>query len=918
MSVQRRSTSPRPDSRPPFWVVAGATAFVLYFSLLVAAELVSPVPAGLRIRFGANGASVVSVVPGSPAAEAGVRAGDRILQFAGRDVGTRIDWSAVEANLQAGAEVPLRVRRGDTRLSGTLTLRRRTLAEMLGVDRLVLAAARLTQFAALLLAVLVGVRRPGDPVARLGVWVLAAVGVSTFVLPVGFAQYWRTVPLVVRWVLWGPYVTAITASVAFFLFCGRFPTPLLRARTLAVSSVPAVGMVAWHAWYGYVVIVEQALTPIGYDASALVVATVVAYAASALGVLAWQYGRVRDASAKRRLRVLGVGTLVGCAAGALVNVLFWVGNSPELTSSLLASPMTLVAVPLTLAFPGAVAYTILRHRVFDVPIILRQGVRYALARRLILSAVPVFVAAIVVDVLVHGQQPVGEVLARRGWAYAIGVALAFVASARRGAWLDWLDRHFYRERYRSERILRKIAEDLRAVESSDIAVAGVVREVAGALQPEFVAALGWRAGDDGYVTIAAEPAFDDARLLPPTGRLVALARVLARPLDLSPDRRSWLAEHLHPADIDAIIGTRIELLVPVSISSDRHVLVVLGPRRSQEPYSRDDVDLLAAIAANLALVLDRTAPAPEPDAMLAECPRCGKCFDTSLARCADDDTLLMVTDLPPVLNGRYRLVRLIGAGGMGTVYGARDDALGRAVAIKVLSGGFAGNEEAAQRLRTEARMAAAFTHPNVVTIHDVGAAPQGQVFVVMEQLEGRTLREALVAGAPLDVRLSTRVLRELCDVLEVAHRRGIVHRDLKPENVFLVGTADGEHVKVLDFGIARATAIDDPLAGPTKTAAGLLLGSVPYMSPEQLRGEAVTPSWDLWALGVIASELFTGRRPAPGLTDMPAPETPRAEPSPAPPLLAAFLTDAVSLDPERRPRSAADFLDRLTAALRAG
>jgi serine/threonine-protein kinase len=255
---------------------------------------------------------------------------------------------------------------------------------------------------------------------------------------------------------------------------------------------------------------------------------------------------------------------------------------------------------------------------------------------------------------------------------------------------------------------------------------------------------------------------------------------------------------------------------------------------------------------------------------------------------------------------------------MGTVYSARDESLGRDVAVKVLGEHLVGSAEAAARFEREARTAASFAHPHVVTIHDFGVAAGNRAFLVMEQLRGRTLREEIAAG-PIAAHRALAVVADLCDVLDVAHGRALVHRDLKPENVVLAEGASPD-TKVLDFGIAKALTDSAAPAG-AGARTGVLVGTVPYMSPEQLRGEPVASSWDLWALAVMCQEMLTGERPA-GLvpaspTEAPgAPDGPAAVvASPLTPALRAFFTRALAIDPSQRPATAASFREQFAGAV---
>jgi eukaryotic-like serine/threonine-protein kinase len=211
--------------------------------------------------------------------------------------------------------------------------------------------------------------------------------------------------------------------------------------------------------------------------------------------------------------------------------------------------------------------------------------------------------------------------------------------------------------------------------------------------------------------------------------------------------------------------------------------------------------------------------------------------------------------------GPYTIVSVLGAGGMGEVYRARDPRLERDVAVKVLPLSFATDADRLRRFEQEARAAGQLNHPGILAIHDVGA-DDGVSYVVSELLEGETLRERLASG-PLGPRRALDYARQMAEALAAAHDRGIVHRDLKPENVFV--TRDG-HVKILDFGLAklaRPESLEDALtrtAHTPGTEPGMVLGTVGYMSPEQVRGQAVDHRSDVFSLGAILYEMLSGRR----------------------------------------------------------
>ncbi len=214
--------------------------------------------------------------------------------------------------------------------------------------------------------------------------------------------------------------------------------------------------------------------------------------------------------------------------------------------------------------------------------------------------------------------------------------------------------------------------------------------------------------------------------------------------------------------------------------------------------------------------------------------------------------------------GPYEIESSVGAGGMGEVYRARDGRLGRDVALKMLPESYSADPERLRRFEQEARAAAALNHPNILSVHDIGRQ-NGSPYIVSELLEGETLRARLAAG-PLPIRKALEYAMQIAQGLAAAHARGIVHRDLKPENIFI--TKDGR-AKILDFGLAKLTipdAVRDDATRTLHTEAGRVVGTIGYMSPEQVRGQPTDERTDLFSLGAVLYEMLSGERAFQGET----------------------------------------------------
>jgi eukaryotic-like serine/threonine-protein kinase len=215
-----------------------------------------------------------------------------------------------------------------------------------------------------------------------------------------------------------------------------------------------------------------------------------------------------------------------------------------------------------------------------------------------------------------------------------------------------------------------------------------------------------------------------------------------------------------------------------------------------------------------------------------------------------------------LFDGRYRILRRLGSGGMANVYLAEDEELGRRVAIKILNDRHASDDQFVERFRREAKNAAGLSHPNIVSVYDRGQA-EGTYYIAMEYLEGRSLKEEIVAEGPLPIATAIEITRQILRALGFAHRRGVVHRDIKPHNVMLADApGDGDpRFKVTDFGISRTTASQ-------MTEAGSIVGTAQYLSPEQARGAPVDQRSDLYSVGVVLYELLTGKLPFNGETPL--------------------------------------------------
>lgn len=325
---------------------------------------------------------------------------------------------------------------------------------------------------------------------------------------------------------------------------------------------------------------------------------------------------------------------------------------------------------------------------------------------------------------------------------------------------------------------------------------------------------------------------------------------------------------------------------------------------------------------------------------MLQCPTCGRRYSPDTKVCPEDQSPLQadatIASSPPAdplvghtLDDKYRLEAQLGIGGMGTVYRARHLLIDRPVAVKVLNPRFVEDEAARTRFQREARAAGRLQHTNAVTVTDYGQTQDGYVYIVMELLEGRTLRDILAKEAPLDAARSVSIMLQVAAAVAAAHEAGIIHRDLKPANIFIVQRAEVPSVvKVLDFGIAKLAAEsleEDDIKALTQV--GAMIGTPRYMSPEQCDGAELTPAADVYSLGVILYEMLSGAVPFSGSTPLAIamkhtselPRSPREFVASIPHALEEVVLHALEKRPQARPANAAEFRQELlTTAERLG
>lgn len=569
-------------------------------------------------------------------------------------------------------------------------------------------------------------------------------------------------------------------------------------------------------------------------------------------------GRYRgnpDANERRRIQIVvytGVPAVFAYALKTGVPLLGGLLGRPiELPWLIEAALQAVVLLP-AFGLPYAVA---VRH-VFSPRTVLRRGLQYAFARRTLAALIVLPAIALVLSLVQQRDQPLQAIVGGRPLFYLAGLVLFGAGLAYRDRAQAWLDRRFFRAEYDAREILLSLAGRVPYEADPRELVALVITQIDSALHPEGLAVL---AGDGtadpagqtgrfepvGALHVPAEP-------LPAQSALVTLLRWSDKPLEVFLDDDQSQVARLPAPDRGWLAAARIALLVPIFAGgSDPRPLVgliALGPKRSEEPYTPEDRQLLSGIALQMAVALDLSRLRRQAGGA----PATGTLAPTMAA------TPAVGIGVGVVVDNKYRVEQAIGQGGMGAVFRAWDLRLERPVAIKVMRADLLGAPDSRVRFRRESQMVARLQHPAIVTVFDYGNLPDGAAFLVMEFVSGEDLRQLLRREGPLTLDRVVSLMDGIAGGVEAAHESGILHRDLKPENILLPKSGTGP--KVVDFGVAKMTD-SGTTEGGTITLLGSIVGTPAYMAPEQLRGEPLDGRGDVYSLGVMGYEMLTGRLP---------------------------------------------------------
>lgn len=618
-----------------------------------------------------------------------------------------------------------------------------------------------------------------------------------------------------------------------------------------------------------------------------------------------------DADERRRIQIVvytGVPAVFAYALKTGIPLMMGVLGTPMELPWLIEGVLQAIVLLPAFGLPYAVA---VRH-VFSPRTVLRRSLQYAFARRTLTLLVVIPIIALGVSLIQQRDQSLSMIVSGRPLFYLfflamLGLVLRYRVDAQR-----WLDQRFFRDEYDAREILVSLAGRVPYEADPRDLVAMVVTQIDSALHPECIAVLASDAGQGSNPAGKFEPVSAlrvTATALPGDSGVITLLRWSDKPLEVFLDDEQSPVARVPPSDRAWLAATNAALLVPIFAGgSDPRPfvgLIALGQKRSEEPYTSEDRELLRGIAVQMGVALDLS--------------RLRKQAGTSSDQAFTPTVVVGGSGAAPIsvgaiVDGKYRVDAIIGQGGMGAVFRAWDLRLERPVAIKVVRADLISDPDSRMRFRRESQIVARLQHPSIVTVFDYGTLADGAAFLVMEFVPGEDLRHFLKREGRLDSARMSALLTGIAGGVEIAHKSGIFHRDLKPENILLPESGTGP--KVVDFGVAKLTK-SSGTEGATLSVVGTIVGTPAYMSPEQLRGEAVDARADVFSLGVMAYEMLTARLPYTGASlfeiGMKQVEG-KVDTSGIEPRVAAVIASAIAHEKEKRPETALAFANAVTAA----
>ncbi|MFY9554071.1 MAG: protein kinase [Blastocatellia bacterium] len=944
MSVKKLGSTDSSGGHPFFWiaVLLGAVLFALY-----------GFAGSMIFQYGSLGRgfgwSYVTKTDGCYVNQVstadGLQIGDKVLSINGETKISAIHPLRILRDIPPNGSYTLRVLRGAHEQEYTLTL---PLSQTPG--NLVYILTKLTvSIAFFVVGFLIGVLKPDQRIAQIACLSSLANAVLFLGLALGHMS----------WSLFHGYELAVDlfliesfnpmAVALGYHFFYRFPTSvssgrfwsLLRYAFYVCAAVLVVFYLAQSSAFftGSPVLMAVFYNPYlvtkvaGFDITYRIVALM-----ACCIVMTRNYRMVKQPDQHRRMKWVVYGSLLGIVPEVMILVARFAFVSTgygQIVSGDKFVTMNLLANTAIGVIPISWGYAIIKHRVFDTNVVIRRGLQYLLARNVLqlLFALPLI--ALAYTIISNRNQTVTEIVSRNPVFLSL-IAIAGLGLRFRRQLSDRIDRRFFREAYDQEQILLGLVDEIKELDSMPEISKLVSDEIDAALHANRIYAF-YRELEKRDLTLGYSSGGSlQAARIPETSQLLRTMESFANTreypfshdVELPTEEKEWLDQ----------LG--VTLIVPMCGTDQRLIgLLLLGEKKSEEPYSATDCKLLQAIAREIAIVYEnsllkasvnreqkirRDVLARLEDQkinLVKECPSCGACFDSSAGFC-DKDRSELTLSLPVerTIDGKYRLERLIGTGGMGAVYQATDLRLDRNVAIKIMLGSIFGDPVALRRFEREARTSARLNHSGIVAIYDYGSIGTEGAYLVMELVAGTTLRSELNRIGQIDVATAAEYFDQILEALKVAHNAGIIHRDLKPENILISKEQNKQHIRILDFGLAKVKQVD--ATNSTLTVRGSIVGTFGYMSPEQLTGEETDERSDIFSIGVMVVEALTGRRPFSGrvyaelLTAMLHGSYHLGGDSPQIKRLDDVLQRCLAKDPAERFESVAEMQEELIPAIR--
>jgi tRNA A-37 threonylcarbamoyl transferase component Bud32 len=630
-----------------------------------------------------------------------------------------------------------------------------------------------------------------------------------------------------------------------------------------------------------------------------------------------------DADERRRIQIVvytGVPAVFAYALNTGIPIVLGLLGMPvEVPWAIEAFLLAIVLLP-AFGLPYAVA---VKH-VFSPRTVLRRGLQYALARRTLTALVALPVIALMASLVQQRDQSLAMIVSGRPLFYLFFLAMLVLGLKYRDAAQRWLDQRFFRNEYDAREILVSLAGRVPYEADPRDLVSMVVTQIDSALHPECLAVLAsdspHGSNPNGRFEAVSALRVEVAPLAADSG-VITLLRWSDKPLEIFLDDEQSPVARVPPADRAWLASMQAALLVPIFAGGTEPRpfvgLIALGRKRSEEPYTAEDRELLRGIAVQMGVALDlsrlrKQVTQSSAATAAGAAAGAGQAFTPTVIVGGGGPSTITVGAL---VDGKYRVDAIIGQGGMGAVFKAWDVRLERPVAIKVVRADLISDPDSRMRFRRESQIVARLQHPSIVTVYDYGNLADGAAFLVMEFVPGEDLRHLLKREGRLEPARMSSLMHGICGGVDIAHKSGIFHRDLKPENILLPQGGTGP--KVVDFGVAKLTQTGTGEGG-TMSVVGTVVGTPAYMSPEQLRGEAVDARADVFSLGVMAYEMLTARLPYTGgsLFDIGMKQVEgKIDTSGLDAGVAEVIRAAIAYEKDKRPDSALALADALRAAV---